>query len=374
MKILHIINSLNDGGAEGVLYRLATYDKNNEHFIVSLMAEGKYFQLLTNNGIKVINLNMPRGKITLTGIWGLFHFIKTQQPDAIQTWLYHSDFIGGLVSFLAGKKNIYWGIRHNNLNRCTSKFGTIVVAKICAYLSRWIPKKIVCCSHEAAKAHIAFGYRADKISVIPNGYDLDKFTPDINTRKESRNRINISKKQFLLGMVARFDIIKDHKNLLAALGIVNKRGINFYCLLAGTGIDASNKELSELIDKESIRDNLILLGRQDNIHLIMNMLDVHILSSSDEAFPNVLAEAMACGIPCISTDVGDASSILGNTGWIVKKQNPAALASAIIEARNTSLNNNSWQNRKIEARSRIIENYSIENMVAEYNRIWKEKY
>src|SRR5690625_4423932 len=98
MKVVHIITGLNDGGAEGVLYRLCTNDKKYTHTVISLLDMGKYGPLLEEHGIKVYCLNMKRGKITLSDLSRLYRKLKKNQPDIVQTWMYHGDLIGGIVS------------------------------------------------------------------------------------------------------------------------------------------------------------------------------------------------------------------------------------------------------------------------------------
>jgi len=95
MRVLHIITGLNDGGAETVLYRLVTHDADNDHNVVSLTGEGKYGLLLQEKGIKVMALEMPRGRVTASGLLQLWRTVRTVRPDVVQTWMYHADLLGG---------------------------------------------------------------------------------------------------------------------------------------------------------------------------------------------------------------------------------------------------------------------------------------
>ena len=143
-------------------------------------------------------------------------------------------------------------------------------------------------------------------------------------------KISKNKKIPLLGSVARFHPQKDHKNLFQALNLLKINKIFFKCVLVGHKINAKNKLLIKMIKKFNLSKEVILLGPKRNINQIMNVIDIHILASEyGEAFPNVVAEAMACGTPCVVTDVGDSSLIVGKTGWIVRPSDSKGLAYSI---------------------------------------------
>ncbi|MEO3432604.1 glycosyltransferase [Inquilinus sp. CAU 1745] len=372
MKILHVITGLSDGGAEAVLHRLCTYDDVHRHAVVSLMDEGKYGPLLRAAGVDVYCLGMPRGGVTLRALLRLVMLLRQQRPQVVQTWMYHADLIGGLAARLAGIREVCWGIRHSNLVLGKSRRSTILVAKTCAWLSGVVPRTIVCCSHQAAEVHRALGYAGDKFRIIPNGYDLTRFAPDLSARLRLRMGWSSDSDVPVIGMVARFDPQKDHGNLIAALGRLSLNGQQFLCILAGYGVDAENAELCGRLEAAGVRDRVLLLGQQSDIPAIMSALDVHVLSSSSEAFPNVLAEAMACGIPCVTTDVGDASLIVGKTGWVVPPRDGQALAGALAVALGARLDPAAWEDRRQACQSHILEKFSIERMIEAYHAVWQE--
>lgn len=371
-KVFHIISGLNNGGAEAVLFRLVTNDTANRHTIISLMDLGKYGPLLQEQGIQVYCLNMPKGKVKLAGLFRLWCLLRNYKPQVVQTWMYHADFLGGLVAKFVGIKKIVWNIRHTDLVPGQSSRATILIAKLCAKLSGFIPNKIVCCAEKAAQVHADLGYNKEKMLVIGNGYLLDQFKPHTAARTITREILGITDNQPLLGMVGRFNAQKDHKNLLAALGLLKAQGVLFNCALIGSDIDNKNSELMAWVAENKLQESILLLGQRTDIPALMNALDVHLLSSSfGEAFPNVLAEAMACGTPCVTTDVGDAALIVGSTGWVVPPQNSQVLATAIQEALEEQKNTpKGWQTRKHNARKHIEENFSIEVMVGKYREVW----
>lgn len=372
MKVIHIITGLSNGGAEGVLYRLCRYDTKQKHIVISMMGEGKYGPLLKAIGIQVHCLNMPQGRVTFSGLWQLFKLLRSYKPEVVQTWMYHADLIGGVIAKLAGIKSIFWNVRHTTLEPGKSKRITIWVAKACAFVSGWIPKKIIYCAHEAKIVHEKLGYKNGKAEVVGNGYDLAQFALNEISATTFRAEINVAEENTVIGMVGRFDPQKDHFNLINAHSLVKKSGNLFKLVLIGRDLDSENKALNEHIAKCDLTERVILLGQRTDISAVMNGLDINVLSSSfGEGFPNVLAEAMACGTPCITTDVGDAAVIVGDTGWVVPPKDSQALANAILDAMEEQKNNpQAWQARKQASRERIVNNFSIEKMVSEYSRVW----
>ena len=371
MKIIHVITGLNDGGAEAVLYRLCKFDKSNKHQIVSLSNLGKYGLMLKILGLKVDTFNMSPGRFSLISFFRLIRLLRNEMPDVVQTWMYHGDFIGGLAARISGIRAIVWGIHHTTLDPKNSKKTTILIANLSAKLSSFIPKKIIVCSKRGIDVHKKLGYDSKKMYFVPNGYDLNDFQPSALSKTQLKSQLGLEHSIPLIGSVGRFDPQKDQKNLLEALMILIKKGVSFQCILVGTGLDQSNKKIVELINKFDLSDYVKLLGQRNDIPNIMNTLDLHILSSAyGEAFPNVINEAMACGTPCVVTDVGDSANIVGDTGWVAPPSDPEALANVIEIALQDLTKGTSRDKRSISARDRIEKNFSIKRMVNSYSEIW----
>lgn len=370
-KILHIITGLSDGGAEAVLYRLCNFNKDHQHIVISLTDKGKYGPLLEAENIQTYYLNMPPSKIRLNSLYKLFKLIRQIRPDVVQTWMYHADLIGGVVAKLAGIKNIVWGVHHTNLTKSESKKTTILVAKFNALLSSFVPRKIIYCAEKARHIQESIGFKKAIGKVVHNGYSIDDFLPNVEMRNTFRQELQLPKKTFLIGHVGRYHPLKDYTSLIKAIDLLALSNNNFKVAMIGTMLDEKNSELTQHIDLMHCKDNFYLLGRRNDISRVMNGIDLFILSSTSEAFPNVLNEAMACGTPCVSTNVGDAAIIIGSTGWIVPTKNPPALANAITEAIKEQQDDpQAWLARKCACRQRIVENFSIENMISEYHRVW----
>jgi glycosyltransferase involved in cell wall biosynthesis len=373
LKILHIITSLDQGGAEAVLCRLVAARKEGvEYSVISLKGEGFYGDFLRTNGLVPYSFQFKR----FFQLASFFEFVRLVRliarlsPDVVQTWLYHADLIGGVAARLAGCPRVVWGIRTSSLSPSLNSRFTRMVAWLCARLSAIVPVAIATCSIEAAKEHKRMGYDPAKFHVIPNGFDLAAYAPDTTRRQQLRQEWGVAKGEVLFGCVARWDPYKDHPNLLLALSLAAASGTSVRCVLVGGGLTTRNAALAELLSKYNLTSSVILAGSRSDIPAVMNALDFHVLPSASEAFPNVVAEAMACGTPCIVTDVGDAAMIVGDTGWIVPPKNPGLLARAIEEAMGGFGGENDAK-RRIGARKRIVDNFSLERMTQAYVHLWQ---
>lgn len=373
LRVLHIITGLGQGGAESVLFRLATYPEANvEHVVVSLTDEGIYGERLRAAGVAVHVLGMKRGRVSLGGFLALRALVAAERPDAVQTWMYHADLIGGLAARLAGVRAIAWGIRNSGEHLERSSRSARMVLRACALLSGRIPKAIVCAAQKSAERHADKGYDRTRMVVIANGYDLSRYAPNAEARSRVRAQWGVPQDVPAIGCVARWDPLKDHANLLRAIAALVRDGrdAGLRCVLIGRGMDTDNAELGALVDKLGLRDRLVLAGPSDDVPAAMNGLDLHVLSSCAEGFPNVVAEAMACGVYCVVTDVGDAAYIVGDAGVVVPPEQPEALARGI----ETALREVAARGRERAGeagRARVLENFDIARMVQSYTAVWR---
>lgn len=369
MKVLHVITGLGTGGAEAILCRLVCSNIENDHVVISLTSLGKYGSILRNQGITVIPLNSQKGPGLVLLIFKISILLARHRPDLIQTWMYHADLIGGLIGFLF-QYPVVWGIRHSFLDPSTTKFSTLIVARLCAFLSKKIPKRIIACAEKARSEHIKLGYCAKKIYVVPNGVDVSKFKPMPLDRYSLRQSWHIPQAIPVIGMVARWDPQKDFNNFFSALRLLDKNNFTFTAVMIGKDINAGNDELVKLLQSHNISQRVLLLGERDDVPQVMNTFDVLALSSLTEGFPNVLAECMACGIPCVSTDVGDASLIVAKTGKIVAKNNAHVLASALSQLLTELRCKSSWSIRKARCIQHISDYYSLNQMISGFKKTW----
>lgn len=372
-KIIHIITGLNTGGAETMLYKLlSNIDRTKfELKVLSLTDIGSIGKKIEKLGISVKALDMKRGVPDPRFIFRLVAILKKENPDILQTWMYHSDLIGGIAAKMARNIPVVWNIRMSNLDPEGSKKTTILTAKACAKLSKTIPKKIICCSEASFKVHSELGYKEEKMIVIPNGFDLDAFKPDTEARYSVRRELRIPDDAAIIGMVARFDPQKDHKNLINAAGVLCKSNKNIHFILCGDGITNDNKQLAKWIQKYNLQANFHLLGRRADISYITAAFDIASSSSSyGEGFPNVVGEAMSCEVPCVVTNVGDSAYIVGDTGIVVPPKNPLAMAKAWEKLIKLPA-----EERKILgklARKRIEDNFEISSVVNQYEVLYNQ--
>ena len=371
MRIAHVITGLSDGGAEGVLYRLCVSDPENSHSVISLTDRGKYGDLLKAADIEVVCLGTTSLLSALGNLFKLRGLLRDSRPDVVHTWMYHADFLGGIAARLAGLGAIVWGIRQSNLRLGQSKLSTIILTRVLSLLSYVVPRRIVCCAVGAMEVHAAIGYQRRKLEVLRNGIDTERFIPNAQKRDEVRTALCIDPQVVALGMVARFDHQKDHHGFLRALGEVAENGHTFTCVLAGQGIDRNNDVLMGWLAEFGLEERVVLVGQEYDIAELMNALDLHILSSAyGEGFPNVIGEAMACGVPCIATTVGDAAVIIGDTGWVVPPSDPDSLA-ASLQAILTDASG-SLRHARQAARDRIITEFSLEKMVEAHRLLYSD--
>ncbi len=360
MKIAFVITDLSTGGAETMLLKLLQH-LDRRHFephVFSLTTEGEIGPRIADLQIPVLTLGMRSGLPNPGRVLALTRYLRRLAPDVVQTWMYHADLIGGLAARLAGCGKVAWAIRNSNLDEQLTKRSTSLVVKVCASLSFWLPAQILSCSTRAGTVHAAAGYRADKIHVIPNGFDLGRFRPDAAARQSVRAELGVPPETPLVGLIARYDPQKNHAGFIEAAALVHANMPESHFLLAGSGVDADNVALHEAIRAQALGSSVHLLGRRDDMPRLMAALDVLASSSTyGEAFPNVLGEAMACGVPCVVTDVGDSAEIVGETGRVVQVGDLDGLAHHIVDvlrlpsAQRTALG--------LQARARVQANYEI---------------
>lgn len=375
LRVLHVITGLRDGGAEAILYRICANTTKYKHIVVSLSNMDKYGPYLSKLNIPVYALGISSVLSLLPASLTFIKIVRRFNPNVMQTWMYHSNIFGGLLGKLLGVKNIYWGIHHTILTSLDTKKSTIFISKLNIFLSYIIPKQIIYCA-ESAKItqEKKYGYSSTKGVVIYNGYDVNEFSPSKKLRSQFRREIGIDESTFLVGHVGRYSTYKDYKTLIHSFSllVMTKSYENINFLLVGTDLVFENKELVELINSHGLLGKVLLFGPRSDIPMILNGIDLFVLTSISEAFPNVLSEAMACGIPCISTNVGDAGFILGDTGWTAEIKDSKGIALSIEMAIHEKCNDQlKWLQRKKECRIRIVQYFNIGKMVEGYVKLWE---
>jgi len=373
LAVTHIITGLSTGGAEMMLYKLLmSVDKHRiSSRVISLTEMGEIGPLIQEAGIPVTALGMKLGSINSTGINQLVLEINKSETAVVQTWMYHADLLGGWAAKKAGIQNIAWNIRNSTLDWRKSKFTTLATVGLCAILSHFIPKRIAVCSQVASKVHQNVGYANQKMTVIPNGFDLSTFKPDREAGIALRKELNITPTHLVVGLAARFDEQKDHQTFFKSAAIILKKIPDVHFLLCGEGITRENPLIMQWASAAGLESNFHLLGRWSDMPKFHSACDVEVSSSAyGESFSNVLGEAMACGVPCVSTRVGGAEEVLGETGRIVPAKDAGKLAGAILDILEMPESNRLAMGAA--SRQRIVENFEISHVAETYMRFWEE--
>ena len=373
LRVLHVISGLGQGGAEAVLCRLVESTPGEvRHMVVSLTDEGVYGARLRKAGATVFTLGMPRGSFSLRAFQRLRGYIRGSRAQVVQTWMYHADLIGGLAARMSGVPAVAWGIRNSGEHLERSSGSARLVMRACARLSRRVPAAIVCCAEDARRRHVQAGYASEPMVVIPNGYDLERLRPDPAARQVVRAELGLQDDTPLIGCVARWNPSKDHATLLRALAVLRTAGsvAGLRCALVGQGMTPDNAELAALLDETGTREQVLLLGPREDVPAVMAALDLHVLASRAEGFPNVVAEAMACGTPCVVTDVGDAALIAGEFGWVAQPGDPRALAAGIAVAFTALADPDERARLSQGARERVQGEFGLAAMAQAYRELW----
>ena len=375
IEVMHVITSLGVGGAETMLARLVSRDTAGSvsHSVVSLKPGGALRTRLEDAGIPVRDVGIGRRRGVLAGLVRLARIMRTTRPAVVQSWLYHADLLATLALALSGRRaatRLLWGVRCSDMDLRQYGYSTRCTLKLLALLSSWTDL-VLCNSDAGLAAHERLGYRPPRWRVIPNGLDLDRFRPHSGERAAIRAELGLSGGSFVVGMCARVDPMKDHDNFVKAAATFAETAPEARFVLVGAGTDKAGSALDRAIASSGIGERFVLLGQRQDIGQVYAAFDVATLTSAfGEGFPNVLAEAMACGLPCVATDVGDSASIIGESGLVVPPRNSNALAAAWDMLRHESSDRRAT--RGAAARRRVASRYALDTMIEAYRTLYTE--
>lgn len=363
MKITHVIIGLNIGGAELMLKRLIDGTESQrgvKHSIISLTDLGVLGKELLASGIEVKYLGMKNAFFLPLVFFKLRQEIKKQQPDLVQTWMYHADILGGLAAKSLKVKRIIWNVRNTNFG--LNGFMHKALIKVSAIISKNIPDKIIYVSQSAKLSHERVGYDKTKSIVINNGFDTSKYSKRIADREKVREEFQYNEQDIVILSVGRYAPSKDHLNFIKAAKMAIKQNINIKVLMIGLNVDMYNSKLLNVIGDDI--SSFYLAGQRNDIPSVFSGVDVFCLHSLTEGFPNVLGEAMSSALPCITTRAGDAELILHDCKYTVDISDAEGLAKVMGIVSKKSSDEKAVMgkmNRQI-----ILENYTIENIRKKY--------
>jgi glycosyltransferase involved in cell wall biosynthesis len=290
-------------------------------------------------------------------LWNAISLIKAISPNIIISYLIHANLLCLLAGRLSGAERIIWGLRTSTFS--LTEFG--LKGAILNFFSIIFSRSVDCliANNEAGlQQFLSSGARPKRVFTIPNGIDVERYTPSLQERKRCRDEFAISDQAIVIGTVARVVPWKGYETLLKAFATVatSTPGIRLVCV--GTGSSVLTHSYRDLTSRLGITDNVIWAGRQEAVGSFLDLMDIFVLpSTSGEGFSNALAEAMAKELPCIATDVGDSKSIVSDCGIVISPERSDQLADALHRLIFAPDLRNSLG---AQARLRMIDQYSIE--------------
>lgn len=370
MKVVFLIRSLETGGAERQLIYLASGLKKEgvSVTICVFYCGGELEQMLNNSGVSIKCLNKKNRWDVIGFFLRTVTWLRHESPDVLHSYLTGANIVSIMLKPFLSKLTIVWGVRASNMRLENYDRLARQSFRLSAMLAKYADYIIVN-SSSGYDYHLSQGYPPNRMTVIPNGIDTQLFTPNYYFRHEQRKQWRISNKLKLVGIVGRIDPMKDHKAFLKAAQMVllEKRDVVFICV--GNGNSRYIEDLRNYSEKLGIASNIIWKPAVTNIEYVYNALDVLVSTSAfGEGFSNTLAEAMACGVPCVATDVGDAKKILLNEDMIVPLRNSTLIAKKIIEIISHTILEDDCKQGRVEY---IRNNYSIDKMVSNTMQVLK---
>jgi len=360
-----------------LLKLLSAASGSMEHVVVSLGDEGTIGPRIAALGVPVHCLGLRRNAPNPFRALSILPLARRIDPQLIQGWMYHGNLMASMAALAlrrSARRNVpgqkplvLWNIRQTIYDLRRERWLTAKLIREGARLSSG-PAAIIYNSQTSASQHEELGYRAEKRVVIPNGFDCQVLRPDEAARKAVREELGITDDTVLVGLVARYHPMKDHVAFIKAAARVAQSNPQTMFVLAGAGVSSKQPELAEAIQQNKLGDRVILLGERPDIPRLNNAFDIACSASWNEAFSNSIGEAMACGVPCAVTDVGDSAYIVVDSGFVAPPRAPEALANAI--GRLVEIGQSGRQQLGVKARQRIETEFSLPAIVQRYEDLY----
>jgi len=367
MKIFFLIRSLGFGGAERQLVLLSKglHDRGHEVVVATFYSGdgGPLERELLQAGVRIRPLHKQGRWDVVAFLLRLIRVVREERPDIVHSYLPDPNLMGVVLKPLFPTIRIVWGVRTSCMDLSRYDWLDRLSFKLNCWLSRFADAIIVN-SHGGREDHITSDYPAEKMVVIHNGIDTERFRPDHEARRSTRLGWNVKDHERLIGIVARLDPMKDHPTFLeAAASIVRKQNnVRFICV--GDGPAHYRASLQDLAKTLGLTEHVIWEGAREDVSSVYCAFDLLVSSSSfGEGFSNVIGEAMACGVPCVVTNVGDSAWVVGDQGEVVPPKNPVALMQAIEKL----LNQNRYD--PAEIRQRVVDQLSVSSLVTNTEQV-----
>lgn len=374
-RILHCITDLSPDGAQRTLLRLAQQleGRGFKNRIIALKGGGELAPKVSLSGLRVDELSFAPGAGSVVGLWKLQRIIREWQPDTIQGWMYHGNVAALVATRLARwRAPVLWNVRRSLYEESTDKAATAMLIRIGARMSRGA-SGIVYCAELAADQHEGIGFDPRKRIVVPNGFDVQRFRPTDEYRARLRAELGLPTSTVLVGAAGRYHVQKDWPNFFRAAARVRRELPEVHFVGIGRGVTHANEEIVRALYGLGLRARFHLLGERHDMPQLLSALDLFVSSSLNEGFSNVLGEALACGLPCVSTDAGGARELLSQLGedghgLVVPRMDSVALGRAIVRV--LSLPESAQTRLSQRGRALIVEGYSLEAMVSRYAQVY----
>lgn len=357
--VVHVItNFAGVGGAEMMLSRLvAQTQAEYEHIIIALMNVSDVYTETLKLCSSHYSLNW-KGINSFNVVLKLRKLLQQIQPNVVQGWMYHANAMASLSLLgMQQKPPVFWGVHHSLASSKEESLSTKVALNLSKIFSQQ-PKGIVYCAHSSLEQHQAFGFNNANQQVIANGVALDQF----QVNEQLHEPITI-------GFAGRYHTAKGYAYLLQVIAELKDQPIIFK--IAGSGANLDTPEIKQAFAEHQLDPQKVQLFDQvSGMPAFYQSLDAFLMTSITEGFPNVLVEAMASGLPCITTDVGDAKYIVEDMGWVVAPRDVAALKAAILEY--VKLSQADKHSLKQQTRARVEQNFSIQHVSQQYMTVWRQ--
>lgn len=373
VKVLHIITGLGLGGAETMLYKLLSklsHDTQSQHLVLSLIKPGPYKEKITDLGVDVISLNMQGISSLPSAVWSLLKTVKEIQPDVVQGWMYHGNLFASISQLALPKTvKVIWNVRHSLYDFSKETTATKWLIKFSAKISGFCDQ-ILYNSSISRVQHEQAGFASRVGKVIPNGFDTETFRPNVQSRVEIRTELKISDRAKVIAHIGRFHPAKNHVGFIRAVTPALEKSNHVEVVMVGLEVDQNNDQITSLIPP-ALRDRFHLLGLRRDIPEIMAASDMLVMSSDTEGFPNVIGEAMSCGLPVVTTDAGESRIVVGDTGMVVPIGDMDALSEGILSV--IALDQEVFEELRVKSRQQVILYYSLDAITLQYQELYESK-
>lgn len=364
IRVTHVITSLDVGGAQRMLVKLLErIDRARfESSVATLVGGGALTARVSETGAEVHDLRMRPRVPDPRGVLRLRRILRRERPHVVQTWLYHADLVGTLAAAGLGLPALAWNLR------CTHHSG--FVPRLCALLSRF-PDLIVSNSEAGRTSHAAIGYRPRRWELVPNGFDLEAFAPDVSARSSLRAELGLEPDAVLAGVVARWHPMKNVEGVLDVAGRLAEELGELHFVLVGEGLSHAEPAFRAAYERHGSPGNVRALGPRADIPRLMAGFDFLLsVSTFYEGFPNVLGEALACGTPCVTTPIGDSAEVVGPAGSVLSGTDADALVDGVRAM--ACLSPGERQELGRLGRLRMKQRFDLDDVVQRYEALYNQ--